>query len=217
MSAFSSSSNAPSKVPTTTPQPTEDPSEEALQKQKKKGKWKGKGKGASANVNASNSVGVVPHTRRGPDNGKECNFCKRAGHVEAECYTKQNGLKCKHKVCSTTTAESLQANIQPRLGNYHKDPAALSPCHQERNTWQRHYEASYLALADTLTLTVRLPLVRRESQSCDLYKPTFFPIMHGSHLYDIRTEEKIFAWEKATSSYLKLDKRLDTNIPYPSI
>jgi hypothetical protein len=29
--------------------------------------------------------------------------------------------------------------------------------------------------------------------------------MHGSHLYDIRTEEKIFAWEKATASYLNLD------------
>jgi hypothetical protein len=29
--------------------------------------------------------------------------------------------------------------------------------------------------------------------------------MHGSHLYDIRMEEKIFAWEKATASYLNLD------------
>jgi hypothetical protein len=29
--------------------------------------------------------------------------------------------------------------------------------------------------------------------------------MHSSHLYDIRTEEKIFAWEKATASYLNLD------------
>jgi hypothetical protein len=29
--------------------------------------------------------------------------------------------------------------------------------------------------------------------------------MHGLHLYDIRTEEKIFALEKATASYLNLD------------
>jgi hypothetical protein len=29
--------------------------------------------------------------------------------------------------------------------------------------------------------------------------------MHGSHLYDIRTDERIFAWEKAMASYLKLD------------
>jgi hypothetical protein len=29
--------------------------------------------------------------------------------------------------------------------------------------------------------------------------------MHGSQIYDIRTDEKIFAWEKATASYLNLD------------
>jgi hypothetical protein len=29
--------------------------------------------------------------------------------------------------------------------------------------------------------------------------------MHGSQLYDIRTDERIFAWEKATASYLILD------------
>jgi hypothetical protein len=29
--------------------------------------------------------------------------------------------------------------------------------------------------------------------------------MHGLYLYDIRTEEKIFAWEKATASDLNLD------------
>jgi hypothetical protein len=29
--------------------------------------------------------------------------------------------------------------------------------------------------------------------------------MHGLHLYNIRTEEKIFALEKATMSYLNLD------------
>jgi hypothetical protein len=31
--------------------------------------------------------------------------------------------------------------------------------------------------------------------------------MHGLHLYNIRTEEKIFAWEKATASYLNLDDK----------
>jgi hypothetical protein len=29
--------------------------------------------------------------------------------------------------------------------------------------------------------------------------------MHGSQIYDIRTDERIFAWEKATASYLNLD------------
>jgi hypothetical protein len=68
-----------------------------------------------------------------------------------------------------------------------------------------HLEASYHASADTLAMAVRLPLLRRESRGYDLYKPTFFPIMHGSHLFDIRTEEMIFTWEKTTTSYLNLD------------
>jgi hypothetical protein len=77
----------------------------------------------------------------------------------------------------------------------------------ELDGWQDvfHLEASYHTSADTLTVAVRLPLLRRESQGYNLYKPTFFPIMHGLHLYNIRTEEKIFAWEKATASYLNLD------------
>jgi hypothetical protein len=29
--------------------------------------------------------------------------------------------------------------------------------------------------------------------------------MHGSQLYDIRTEERIVAWEEATASYLNMD------------
>jgi hypothetical protein len=79
----------------------------------------------------------------------------------------------------------------------------------EINGWQDilHLEASYHTSADTLTVAVRLPLVRRDSKGYDLYKPTFFPIMHGSHLYNIRTEERIFAWEKATASYLNLDNK----------
>jgi hypothetical protein len=79
----------------------------------------------------------------------------------------------------------------------------------ELDGWQDvfHLKASYQyhASADTLTVAVRLPLLRRESRGYDLYKPTFFPIMQGLHLYDIRTEENIFAWEKASASYLNLD------------
>jgi hypothetical protein len=37
--------------------------------------------------------------------------------------------------------------------------------------------------------------------------------MHGSQLYDIRTDERIFAWEKATASYLNLkDEALNRGI-----
>jgi hypothetical protein len=68
-----------------------------------------------------------------------------------------------------------------------------------------HLEASYHASADTLTVAMRLPLLRRESRGYNLYKLTFFPIMHGSHLYNIRTHERIFAWEESTASYLNLD------------
>jgi hypothetical protein len=77
----------------------------------------------------------------------------------------------------------------------------------ELDGWQDvfHLEASYHASADTLTVAVRLPLLRRGSRGYDLYKPTFFPIMHGLHLYNIRTDETIFAWEKATVTYLNLD------------
>jgi hypothetical protein len=77
----------------------------------------------------------------------------------------------------------------------------------ELDGWQDvfHLEASYHASAETLTVAVRLPLLRRVSRGYDLYKPTFFPIMHGSQLYDIMTDDRIFAWEKATASYLNLD------------
>jgi hypothetical protein len=79
----------------------------------------------------------------------------------------------------------------------------------ELDGWQDIFplEASYHASAETLTVAVRLPLLRRESRGYDLYKPTFFPIMHCSQLYDIRTDERIFAWEKATASYLNLDDK----------
>jgi hypothetical protein len=60
-------------------------------------------------------------------------------------------------------------------------------------------------LAATPTVAVLIPLLRRESRGYNLYKPTFFPIMHGSQLYNIRTDEQIFAWDEATASYLNLD------------
>jgi hypothetical protein len=80
-------------------------------------------------------------------------------------------------------------------------------CYIELDGWQdmSHLEASYHASAATLTVAVRIPLLRKESRGYQLYKPTFFPVMHGSKLYDIRTEERIFAWEDATASYLNLD------------
>jgi hypothetical protein len=62
-------------------------------------------------------------------------------------------------------------------------------------------------LAETLTVAVRIPLLRRESRGYHLYKSTFFPIMHGSQLYDVRTDERIFVCEKATASYLNLDDK----------
>jgi hypothetical protein len=68
-----------------------------------------------------------------------------------------------------------------------------------------HLEASYHASAATLTVAVQIPLRRKESRGYQLYKPTLFPVMHGSKLYNIRTEERIFAWEEATASYLNLD------------
>jgi hypothetical protein len=96
-----------------------DPTVEALQKQqqKRKGKGKGKGKGTSnaistdnaenGNVNASD-VAVVPPIRR-PSNGKECQFCERSGHVEAECFSKKACLKHGHKVASASATASFPA------------------------------------------------------------------------------------------------------------
>jgi hypothetical protein len=116
------------------------------------------------------------------------------------------------RISTTITAHRLDravmdlVNVQKVFSEYAERPEE-DGWYIELDGWQDvfHLEASYHASEDMLTVAVRLPLLRRESQGYDLYKPTFFPIMHGSHLYDIRTEEKIFAWEKASASYLKMD------------
>jgi hypothetical protein len=36
---------------------------------------------------------------------KQCKFCDKAGHVESECYTKQNLEKFRHKMVSAVTVE----------------------------------------------------------------------------------------------------------------
>jgi hypothetical protein len=85
-------------------------------------------------------------------------------------------------------------NVQKIFSNY-AERLEEDGWYIELDGWQDmfHLDASYHASADTLTVTVRLPLLRRESQGYNLYKPNFFPIMLGSHLYDVRTGEKIFA------------------------
>jgi hypothetical protein len=116
------------------------------------------------------------------------------------------------KIATTITAHRLDrvvmdlVNVQKVFTDY-AERLEEDGWYIELDGWQDvfHLEASYHASADTLTVAVRLPLLRRESRGYNLYKQIFFPIMHGSHLYDIRTDEKIFAWEKATVSYLNLD------------
>jgi hypothetical protein len=110
------------------------------------------------------------------------------------------------KIATTITAHRLDRAVMDLVNgqNIEEDGWYI-----ELDGWQDifHLEASYHASAETLTVGVRIPLLRRESRGYDLYKPTFFPIMHGSQLYDIRTDEIIFAWEKATASYLNLDDK----------
>jgi hypothetical protein len=116
------------------------------------------------------------------------------------------------KIATTITAHRLDravmdlVNVQKVSSDY-AERLEEDGWYIELDGWQDvfHLEASYHASADTLTVAVRHPLLRRGSRGCDLYKPTFFPIMHSLHLYDIRTDEKIFAWENATASYLNLD------------
>jgi hypothetical protein len=70
-------------------------------KKKGKGKVKGKGKGNLADTNVAATF--VASTLR--PSTKQCKFCDKAGHVESECYTKQNLEKCRHKMVSAVTAE----------------------------------------------------------------------------------------------------------------
>jgi hypothetical protein len=76
---------------------------EAVKTNKKKGKEKGKGKG-KGNVSETNVaatyVAAAPRT-----SSKQCKFCDKPGHVESECYTKQNLEKFKHKLVSEVTVE----------------------------------------------------------------------------------------------------------------
>jgi hypothetical protein len=74
---------------------------EAVKANKKKGKGKGKGKGNVADRNvAASYVAATPRT-----SSKQCKFCDKAGHVEAECYRKQNLEKFKHKMVNEVTAD----------------------------------------------------------------------------------------------------------------
>jgi hypothetical protein len=72
---------------------------EAVKANKKKGKGKGKGNVSETNV-AATYVSAAPRT-----SSKQCKFCDKAGHVESECYTKQNLEKFKHKMVSKVTVE----------------------------------------------------------------------------------------------------------------
>jgi hypothetical protein len=118
------------------------------------------------------------------------------------------------KIATTITAHRLDravmdvVNVQKVVSDY-AERLEEDGWYIELDGWQDvfHLEASYHASADTLTVAVRLPLLWRGSRGYDLYKMTFFPIMHGSHFYDINTDERIFAWEKATTSYLNLDDK----------
>jgi hypothetical protein len=104
------------------------------------------------------------------------------------------------KIVTTITAHRLDravmdlVNVQNVFSEY-AERLEEEGWYIELNGWQDifHLDASYHALAETLTVAVRIPLLRRESRGYDLYKPTFFPIMHGSQLYDIRTDERMFA------------------------
>jgi hypothetical protein len=116
------------------------------------------------------------------------------------------------KIATTITAHRLDRAVMDLVNIqnvFSEDAERLEEdgWYIELDGWQDifHLHASYHASAEMLTVAVWIPLLRRESRGYNLYKSTFFPIMHGSQLYDIRTDERIFAWEKATTSYLNLD------------
>jgi hypothetical protein len=82
----------------------EDPAViEAVKANKKKGKRKGKRKG-KGNVADTNVAAIFSATTPRPST-KQCKFCNKAGHVESECYTKQNLEKFRHKMVSAVTFE----------------------------------------------------------------------------------------------------------------
>jgi hypothetical protein len=117
------------------------------------------------------------------------------------------------KIATTITQHKLDRAVMdlvnvPKIFSEYEERLEEEGWYIELDGWQDifHLEASYHASASTLTVAVRVPLLRKASRGYQLYKPTFFPVMHGSELYDIRTEERIFAWEEATASYLNLDE-----------
>jgi hypothetical protein len=116
------------------------------------------------------------------------------------------------KIATTITAHSLDRAVMDLVNVQNVFSEYAERLEEERwfvelDGWQDifHLQASYHASAATPTVAVLIPLLRRESRGYNLYKPTFFPIMHGSQLYNIRTDEQIFAWDEATASYLNLD------------
>jgi hypothetical protein len=131
---------------------------------------------------------------------------------KAGVYNALNPITAISKIATTITAHRLDRAVMdlvnvPNIFSEYAERLEEEGWYIELDGWQDifHLEASYHASAATLTVPLRIPLLRRESGGYDLYKPTFFPIMHGSQLYNIRTDERIFAWEKATASYLNLD------------
>jgi hypothetical protein len=116
------------------------------------------------------------------------------------------------QIATTITQHKLDRAVidlvnMPKIFSEYEERLEEEGWYIELDGWQDifHIEAIYHASASTLTVAVRVPLLRKASHGYQLYKPTFFPVMHGSELYDIRTEERIFAWEEATTSYLNLD------------
>jgi hypothetical protein len=71
---------------------------EAVKANKKKGKGKGKRKGKG-------NVAVTFVTTTPKSSTKQCKFWDKAGHIESECYTKQNLEKFRHKMVSTVAVK----------------------------------------------------------------------------------------------------------------
>ena len=83
-------------------EPEEDAAEVEAVKTGKKGKGKGKGKKGKGNGQvAAFAPAAAPRT-----SSKQCKFCEKMGHVESDCYTKQNLEKFRHKMVGAVTAET---------------------------------------------------------------------------------------------------------------
>jgi hypothetical protein len=102
----------------------------AVKANKKKGKGKGKGKGNVAETNvAATYVAATPRT-----SSKQCKFCDKAEHVEAECYTKQNLEKFKHKMVSEVTVEKeVMGDVRVPVAKKMAVKASVLPLCQEKD------------------------------------------------------------------------------------